>query len=169
MSKAKPWLGAVSLALVILSCSRASTSGTAAQPGQAHEVTLTQQSPQAAFPLDQERVKKGMTTVSLQLIRIENPDRANFTVDVKLSECAAGAPTNEIPVGSLGTYPAGEAGGWYALDLGPALKQMNSAGQPLSHTCLKLLLKPLHASTDWRKLRVTVSSPQWRQPREDGH
>jgi hypothetical protein len=167
MSDEKPWLAAILVVLVTLLGTKANAPVQEHQSGRARAITLSRQSPQAAFPLDEQRVKQGRTTVLVQLIRADNPDHAEFTVDTKLSDCSAGAGKPQVPVGSLGTYPAGQTGGRYALDLGPALKQISAAGQPLSHTCLKLLLKPLHPSTDWKRLRVTVSAPQWKDSPEN--
>jgi hypothetical protein len=133
-------------------------------PSHPQEIILTQQSPQALFPLDEAWVKAGKTIVSVGMVEVHNPDSAGFSVAVSLSGCSANNGQPEIPAGSLGVYPAGEAGGWYALDLGPALKRIRTAGQSARATCLKLLLKPFRPTADWSKLRVTVSPPQWKDP-----
>lgn len=144
------WLG-------IIACA-SSQKDTAARP---REVTLSHQSPQAAFPLDQQRLEEGKTVFSVGLLRTVNPDHAEFSVDVKLASCSSSSQAHEEPVGSLGIYPASQVGGEYSFDLAPALKQMSRGGQSAQDICLKLQLKPLRASTNWRRLQVTVSSPRW--------
>ena len=128
------------------------------------EVVLTQGTPQAVFPLDEQRVNNGQTTVIVRLVRQENPDRADFSVSLMLAGCKGGEKSHVAPVGSLGTYPAGQTEGSYAFDIGPALQQMRGAGIQLGQVCLKLEVQPLRASVNWKRLRVTVSSPEWKQP-----
>jgi hypothetical protein len=130
----------------------------------AREVVLTQGAPHAVFPLDEQRVIKRQTTVVVRLLRQENPDRAAFSVSFMLAGCHGGKETHVVPVGSLGTYPSGQTEGSYAFDIKPALQQMRSAGFPLDQICVKLELKPLRASVNWKRLRVTVTSPEWKQP-----
>ena len=127
------------------------------------EATLTQKVPLSIFPLDEQELKADKSVVTVQILRVSNPDEIGFSVRVTLSGCAGDAAQHEAPVGSLGVYPAGQTGS-YALDLGPALKQIRPAGQPVGSTCLRLQLKPLRSSADWSKLRVTLSSPQWAEP-----
>jgi hypothetical protein len=127
------------------------------------EATLTQKIPLSIFPLDEQRLKEGKSVVNVQILRISNPGDIGFSVRVTLSGCNGDAAQHEAPVGSLGVYPAGQTGS-YALDIGPALKQIRAAGQTAGSTCLRLQLKPLRSSADWSKLRVTLSSPQWTEP-----
>jgi hypothetical protein len=144
--------------------------GTASGSGdpeqQPRELTLSQSTPEAVFPLDDQLVKKGETTVRVRLVRADNPHHADFTVAAMLVECRGGAESHSVAVGSLGVYPTGTTGGSYAMDLGPGLKQMGAAGHQPGQVCLKLQLKPLRASVDWKKLRVTVTSPEWKKPPE---
>jgi hypothetical protein len=127
------------------------------------EATLTQKAPLSIFPLDEQRLKEATPVVTVQILRVSNPDDVGFSVRVTLSGCARDAAQHEAPVGSLGVYPAGQTGS-YALDLAPALKQVRAAGQSVGSTCLRLQLKPLRSSVDWSTLRVTLSSPQWTEP-----
>jgi len=131
---------------------------------QKRELTLSQSTPEAVFPLDDQRVKKGETTVLVRLVRADNPDHADFTVTAVLVDCRGGAESQSVAVGSLGVYPTGTTGGSYAMDLGPGLKQMGAARHEPGQICLKLQLKPLRPSVDWKKLRVTVMSPEWKEP-----
>jgi hypothetical protein len=131
---------------------------------QQSELTLSQSAPQAIFPLDEERVNKGETTVLVRLVRAENPDHIDFTVDVSLADCRAGAESSSTAIGSLGVYPAGQVGGSYALDLGPGLKRMLAHSYETGQICLKLQLKPLRTSANLKNLRVTLTRPEWKMP-----
>ncbi len=128
------------------------------------EVVLTQGTPQAVFPLDEQRVNQRQTTVVVRLVRQDNPDHADFSVSLILAGCKGGEESRVAPVGSLGTYPGGQTVGSYAFDIGPALQQMRGAGFQLGQVCMKLELKPLRASANWKRLRVTVTCPEWKQP-----
>lgn len=128
------------------------------------EVVLTQSTPQAVFPLDEQRVNHAQTTVVVRLLRQDNPDHTDFSVALVLAGCKSGEESRVVPVGSLGTYPSGQTEGSYAFDLGPALQQMRGFGIQLGEICLKLEVKPLRPSVNWKRLRVIVSSPQWKQP-----
>jgi hypothetical protein len=134
------------------------------KPEEQQDLTLSQGTPQAVFPLNGQRVDRGQTTVIVRLVRADNPDRADFTVTVALVDCSGGLESRSVVVGSLGTYPTAEVGGSYALDLGPGLKQMRATGLETRQICLKLELKPLRASVEWKNLRVIVTGPEWKEP-----
>jgi hypothetical protein len=134
------------------------------EPEEQQDLTLSQGTPQIVFPLNEQRVDRGQTTVIVRLVRADNPDRADFTVTVALVSCGSGLESRSVAVGSLGTYPTAEVGGFYALDLGPGLKQMRATGLQTRQICLKLELKPLRASVEWKNLRVTVTRPEWKEP-----
>lgn len=156
--------GTVLLALCVWSSAAMGAPHGTGEGSHAGEVVLTQSAPHAVFSLDEQHVSKGQTTVVIRLVKQENPDHADFSVAVTLVGCHGGNETQTAPVGSLGIYPAGLTEGSYAFDIGPALKQMR--GMRLEHVCIKLELKPMRTSTDWRRLRVTVSRPEWKQPPE---
>jgi hypothetical protein len=128
------------------------------------EVVLTQSTPQAVFSVDEQRVNQGQTTVVVRLVRQDNPDRADFSVSLMLTGCHGGEESKTVPIGALGTYPVAQNEGSYAFDIGPALKQMREAGFQLAQVCMKLELKPLRASVNWKRLRVTATGPEWQQP-----
>jgi hypothetical protein len=158
------WCGVALLATFVWVVSVLGAVGDAGDRKPPREVVLTQGTPQAVFPLDEQRVNKVQTTVVLRLVRQDNPDRADFSVSLVLAGCRGGEESRVEPVGSLGIYPAGQTEGLYAFDIGPALQQMRGAGFPMSQVCMKLELKPLRASVNWKRLRVTVTSPEWKQP-----
>jgi len=117
-------------------------------------------------PLEQERLKRGETTIAVKLVRVENPDHAQFTVEVMLAACDEEKAAHSEPVGALGLYPAGESGGSYAFDVGPGLKRMLAAGYVTKQICIKLQLKGLRASVPLPEtLRVTITRPEWKEPR----
>jgi hypothetical protein len=166
-SSTRPLSSALLLAVAVCSGIVVLAAARQEQPDHSREVTLSRQAPNATFPLNEQRLKQGKTIVAFQLGKVYNPDRAEYSVQVILAGCGDAAGAREAPVGSLGVYPTGQEGGRYALDLGPALKQVLTQGQTLRTTCIKMQLKPMRASTDWKRLRVTVSSPQWSDPGEE--
>jgi hypothetical protein len=158
------WCGA---ALLTVFAWRSVAMGAPRDPGEgalSREVVLTKSAPRADFPLDEEQVSKGRTTVVIRVVGQENPDHADFSVAVLLVGGHGGNETQTAPVGSLGIYPTGENEGSYAFDIGPALKQMRSASP--RQVCIRMELKPMRAAADWKRLRVTVSRPEWEKPPE---
>ncbi|HEX7286650.1 MAG TPA: hypothetical protein VF532_10750 [Candidatus Angelobacter sp.] len=169
MNRSRPQPPSSALLLAVALCSGFVVLAAARQeqPDHSREVTLSRQAPTASFPLDEQRMKQGKTIVALELKKVDNPSHAEYSIEVTLAGCNGAASSRQAPVGSLGVYPTGQEGGRYALDLGPALKQLLALGQTLRNTCLKMQLKPMRAATDWKRLRVTVSSPQWSDPGEE--
>jgi len=124
------------------------------------QTTLTQQSPEAVFPLDYARIKRG-DVLLLQLVAVDNPQHATFTVNVMLVPSATVIDSSQrVPVGSMGVYPDQENHGLYTFDLAPAIRQLKGQARD---ACLVIQLKPLHPSSGWNRLRVTVTNPQWKQ------
>jgi len=134
-----------------------------AESEQPRDVVLSQRASEVIFPLNQERIKKGETTVLVRLVRAENPEHVNFAVSVTLAECRGGTK-GTAPVGAMGLYPSGRTEGSYAFDLGPALTSLHNMGAGRGEVCLKLVLKPMGAGADWKRLRVTITPPEWQQP-----
>jgi hypothetical protein len=160
-SRGRP--GTVLLAIVVCAIATIAAAWDGAESQGSREVVLTPQAPEALFPLDQERVNRGETTVLLRLVRAENPERVNFAVSVTLAECRGGTK-GTAPVGAMGLYPSGKTEGSYAFDLGPALTRMHNMGVERGQVCLRLGLKPMGVAADWKGLRVTVTRPKWQQP-----
>ncbi len=124
------------------------------------QTILTRQSPEAVFPVDYARVERGDSLV-LRMVEVDNPDQADFTVNVMLAPCASATDSSQrVPVGSMGVYPAQETHGLYAFDLAPAMGRLRGHARD---ACLVLQLKPLHPSKEWNRLKVTVTNPQWKK------
>jgi hypothetical protein len=124
------------------------------------QTTLTQQSPEVVFPLDDAQVQRG-DILLLRLVAVDNPQHADFTVNVALAPGATTMDSSQrVPVGSMGVYPAQENHGLYTFDLAPAIRQLKGHAR---HACIVLQLKPLHPSREWNRLRVTVTNPQWKE------
>lgn len=123
------------------------------------QTILARQSPEAVFPVDYAQAERGDSLV-LRMVEVDNPDQADFTVNVMLAPCASATDSSQrVPVGSMGVYPAQETHGLYTFDVAPALGQLRGHARD---ACLVLQLKPLHPSKEWNRLRVTVTNPGWK-------
>jgi len=155
--------GTALLAIAVCAITTIAATRHGGESQRSREVVLTQQASEALFPLDQERVNRGETTVFLRLVGAENPEHVNFAVSVTLADCRS-RTKRTAPVGAMGLYPSGKTEGAYAFDLGPALTQMHKLGAESGHVCVKLELKPVGVAADWKGLRVTVTRPTWQLP-----
>ena len=127
------------------------------------EFWLTVSSPQASFPLAQDKIAQGETVIVVRVIQVENPTQVDFTVTLSLGRCGRGAEETGIPLGALGLYPKGLSNRRYLFDLGPALKKIPH-GQDPGRFCLEFRLRPLRPSEQLGDTRVLLSTPEWQKP-----
>jgi len=129
----------------------------------AAEFWLSASSPQASFPLAQDKIAQGETVIVVRVGQVENPAQVDFTVTLSLGRCAGDAERTEIPLGALGLYPKGSSNRRFVFELEPALKKIPHGEDP-GRFCLEFRLRPLRASEQLRDTRVLISAPEWQKP-----
>lgn len=129
----------------------------------AAEFWLSANSPQASFPLAQDKIAQGETVIVVRVVQVENPAQVDFTVTLSLGRCGRDAKATEIPLGALGLYPKGSSNRRFAFDLSPALKKIPH-GQDAGQFCLEFRLRPLRPSEQLGEMRVLLSTPEWQKP-----